>query len=70
MSRAGGTRKKPVIVLVSVLADFLAGVPPAVMLLHTLVPSFFPDPQAGWLTLAMATTLAGTCLQLDPSGWR
>jgi Na+/H+ antiporter NhaD/arsenite permease-like protein len=31
---------------------------PAVMLLRTLVPSF-PDSQAGWLTLAMASTLAG-----------
>jgi len=31
---------------------------PAVMLLRTLVPSF-PDPHLGWLTLAMAATLAG-----------
>ena len=31
---------------------------PAVMLLRTLVSSF-PDPHAGWLTLAMASTLAG-----------
>jgi Na+/H+ antiporter NhaD/arsenite permease-like protein len=31
---------------------------PAVMLLKSLVPGF-PDPQAGWLTLAMASTLAG-----------
>ena len=31
---------------------------PAVMLLKSLVPGF-PDPQAGWLALAMASTLAG-----------
>ena len=31
---------------------------PAVMLLRTLVSSF-PDPHSGWLTLAMASTLAG-----------
>lgn len=31
---------------------------PAVMLLRTLVADF-PDPQTGWLTLAMASTLAG-----------
>jgi Na+/H+ antiporter NhaD/arsenite permease-like protein len=31
---------------------------PAVMLLRTVVPSF-PDPETGWLALAMASTLAG-----------
>ena len=31
---------------------------PAVMLLKSLIPSF-PDPQRGWLLLAMASTLAG-----------
>jgi Na+/H+ antiporter NhaD/arsenite permease-like protein len=31
---------------------------PAVMLLRTLVVDF-PDPHAGWLALAMASTLAG-----------
>jgi hypothetical protein len=31
---------------------------PAVMLLRTLVVNF-PDPHAGWLTLALASTLAG-----------
>ena len=31
---------------------------PAVMLLRTLVVNF-PDPHAGWLALAMASTLAG-----------
>ena len=31
---------------------------PAVMLLRTVIPSF-PDPHLGWLTLAMAATLAG-----------
>ena len=31
---------------------------PAVMVLRTLVANF-PDPHAGWLALAMASTLAG-----------
>ena len=31
---------------------------PAVMVLRTLIPAF-PDPRAGWLGLAMASTLAG-----------
>jgi Na+/H+ antiporter NhaD/arsenite permease-like protein len=31
---------------------------PAVMLLRTVIPTF-PDPHIGWLTLAMASTLAG-----------
>ena len=41
----------------AVLSNVVSNVP-AVMLLRTLVPSF-PDPHAGWLMLAMASTLAG-----------
>jgi len=41
----------------AVLCNVVSNVP-AVMLLRTLV-SGFPDPQAGWLVLAMASTLAG-----------
>ena len=48
----------PVFVTVTtVLSNAVSNVP-AVMLLRTLVPGF-PDPQIGWLTLAMASTLAG-----------
>jgi Na+/H+ antiporter NhaD/arsenite permease-like protein len=39
------------------LSNLVSNVP-AVMLLRTLVPGF-PDPQAAWLALAMASTLAG-----------
>ena len=39
------------------LSNIVSNVP-AVMLLRTLVPAF-PDPHDGWLTLAMASTLAG-----------
>jgi Na+/H+ antiporter NhaD/arsenite permease-like protein len=41
----------------AVLSNVVSNVP-AVMLLRTVVTSF-PDPQAGWLVLAMASTLAG-----------
>jgi Na+/H+ antiporter NhaD/arsenite permease-like protein len=41
----------------AVLCNVVSNVP-AVMLLRTLVSSF-PDPQGGWLALAMASTLAG-----------
>jgi Na+/H+ antiporter NhaD/arsenite permease-like protein len=41
----------------AVLSNIVSNVP-AVMLLRTVVDAF-PDPQAGWLTLAMASTLAG-----------
>jgi Na+/H+ antiporter NhaD/arsenite permease-like protein len=41
----------------AVLSNLVSNVP-AVMLLRTLVGSF-PDPEAGWLALAMASTLAG-----------
>ena len=43
--------------LTAVLSNIVSNVP-AVMLLRTLVVDF-PDPQAGWLILAMASTLAG-----------
>ena len=41
----------------AVLSNLVSNVP-AVMLLRTVVGSF-PDPHAGWLALAMASTLAG-----------
>jgi Na+/H+ antiporter NhaD/arsenite permease-like protein len=41
----------------AVLSNVVSNVP-AVMLLRTVVPGF-PDPRAGWLALAMASTLAG-----------
>lgn len=41
----------------AVLSNIVSNVP-AVMLLRTLVPGF-PDAHAGWLALAMASTLAG-----------
>jgi Na+/H+ antiporter NhaD/arsenite permease-like protein len=41
----------------AVLSNVVSNVP-AVVLLKSLIPGF-PDPQAGWLTLAMASTLAG-----------
>jgi Na+/H+ antiporter NhaD/arsenite permease-like protein len=41
----------------AVLSNVVSNVP-AVMLLRTLVTSF-PDPHAGWLALAMSSTLAG-----------
>jgi len=43
--------------LTAALSNLVSNVP-AVMLLRTLVGNF-PDPQAGWLVLAMASTLAG-----------
>ncbi len=48
----------PVFVTVTALVSNAVSNVPAVMLLRTLVPSF-PDPHAGWLALAMASTLAG-----------
>jgi len=41
----------------AILSNIVSNVP-AVMLLRTVVGSF-PDPHAGWLALAMASTLAG-----------
>ena len=43
--------------VVAVLSNVVSNVP-AVMLLRTVVPGF-PDPDAGWLLLAVASTLAG-----------
>jgi Na+/H+ antiporter NhaD/arsenite permease-like protein len=43
--------------LTAALSNVVSNVP-AVMLLRTLVVNF-PDPHAGWLTLALASTLAG-----------
>ncbi len=48
----------PVFVTATALLSNAVSNVPAVMLLRTLVPSF-PDPHAGWLALAMASTLAG-----------
>lgn len=44
-------------VVTAALSNIVSNVP-AVMVLRTLVPAF-PDPRAGWLGLAMASTLAG-----------
>ena len=43
--------------VVAMLSNVVSNVP-AVMLLRAVVPSF-PDPQTGWLILAMSSTLAG-----------
>ncbi|MER3447982.1 MAG: hypothetical protein C4291_14645 [Candidatus Dadabacteria bacterium] len=43
---------------VLVLSNLVSNVP-AVMLFASHVKSFFPNPQNGWLVLAMASTLAG-----------
>jgi Na+/H+ antiporter NhaD/arsenite permease-like protein len=48
----------PIFVSVTAILSNLVSNVPAVMLLRTVVASF-PDPQAGWLVLAMASTLAG-----------
>ena len=43
--------------MTAILSNLVSNVP-AVMLLRALVVNF-PDPHAGWLALAMASTLAG-----------
>ena len=48
----------PVFVPVTAILSNIVSNVPAVMLLRTVVGSF-PDPHAGWLALAMASTLAG-----------
>jgi Na+/H+ antiporter NhaD/arsenite permease-like protein len=48
----------PIFVAVTAVLSNLVSNVPAVMLLRTLVVSF-PDPHAGWLALAMTSTLAG-----------
>ena len=51
--------RPPLFVPVTAVLSNLVSNVPAVMLLRTLVVNF-PDPQSGWLALAMASTLAGT----------
>lgn len=48
----------PIFVSVTAILSNLVSNVPAVMLLRTVVAGF-PDPHAGWLILAMASTLAG-----------
>jgi Na+/H+ antiporter NhaD/arsenite permease-like protein len=48
----------PIFVPVTAVLSNVVSNAPAVMLLRTVVTSF-PDPHAGWLVLAMASTLAG-----------
>jgi Na+/H+ antiporter NhaD/arsenite permease-like protein len=48
----------PVFTLVTALLSNVVSNVPAVMLLKGVIPGF-PDPEAGWLALAMASTLAG-----------
>jgi len=50
--------RPPLFVPVTAVLSNLVSNVPAVMLLRTLVVNF-PDPQSGWLALAMASTLAG-----------
>jgi Na+/H+ antiporter NhaD/arsenite permease-like protein len=54
---AGLDRIGTFVPLTAVLSNVVSNVP-AVMLLRTLVVDF-PDPESGWLILAMASTLAG-----------
>jgi Na+/H+ antiporter NhaD/arsenite permease-like protein len=56
--KAWDLHRLPVFVAVTALLSNLVSNVPAVMLLRTIVPSF-PHPMAGWLALAMASTLAG-----------
>ena len=51
-------RGVPVLAIVATILSNVVSNVPAVMLFRPLIPSF-PDPQRAWLTLAMATTLAG-----------
>jgi Na+/H+ antiporter NhaD/arsenite permease-like protein len=53
-----GLHRLPTFVAITAALSNLVSNVPAVMLLRTLVPGF-PDPQSGWLALAMASTLAG-----------
>jgi Na+/H+ antiporter NhaD/arsenite permease-like protein len=48
----------PIFVTATALLSNVVSNVPAVMLLRTLIPGF-PDPEAGWLILAMGSTLAG-----------
>jgi Na+/H+ antiporter NhaD/arsenite permease-like protein len=55
---AWNLHRLPAFVAVTALLCNIVSNVPGVMVLRTLVPSF-PDPHTGWLTLAMASTLAG-----------
>ena len=55
---AWGLHRLPTLVTATAVLSNLVSNVPAVMLLRTIVPSL-PDPQTGWLVLAMASTLAG-----------
>jgi Na+/H+ antiporter NhaD/arsenite permease-like protein len=58
ISAAAGAQGIVALTLVSVVLSNLISNVPAVLLFRPFVPSF-PDPTQTWLTLAMATTLAG-----------
>jgi Na+/H+ antiporter NhaD/arsenite permease-like protein len=58
MARPVAERGVPALAAVSVVLSNLVSNVPAVLLFRPFVPSF-PDPETAWLTLAMATTLAG-----------
>ena len=58
VARPLAERGVPALAAVSVVLSNLVSNVPAVLLFRPLVPSF-PDPETAWLTLAMATTLAG-----------
>jgi Na+/H+ antiporter NhaD/arsenite permease-like protein len=56
--RAWDLHRLPIFVTAAAVLSNLVSNVPAVMLLRTVVPGF-PDPHAGWLALAMSSTLAG-----------
>jgi Na+/H+ antiporter NhaD/arsenite permease-like protein len=56
--RAWDLHRIPIFVAATAALSNVVSNVPAVMLLRTIVPGF-PDPHLGWLTLAMASTLAG-----------
>jgi Na+/H+ antiporter NhaD/arsenite permease-like protein len=51
-------QRLPIFAAVTAVLSNLVSNVPAVMLLRTFVPAF-PDPKSGWLTLSLASTLAG-----------
>lgn len=56
--RAWNLHRIPIFVAATAALSNIVSNVPAVMLLRTLI-SGFPDPHIGWMTLAMASTLAG-----------
>jgi Na+/H+ antiporter NhaD/arsenite permease-like protein len=56
--RAWDLHRLPIFVTAAAVLSNVVSNVPAVMLLRTVVPGF-PDPLAGWLALAMASTFAG-----------